>query len=307
MNNPLNAQLKFSLKKKVATKNIISTYKQTYGIDVERFFRTLSEIELHKCSTTGYEFYLPTSIEGDNLFYQDMQKTGNYYPEWKWEHEVIKKFIIEQKKGTILEIGCAEGTFIEKIQQELPHTKVVGLELNSEAAKTAQAKNLDVKTISLEQHTKNQQEQYDIVCSFQVMEHIAQVGNVIESSLQVLKKGGYLVISVPNNDSYLGFDELNPLNYPPHHVGRWNIRSLKTLPKVFPSIKLSKILLEPLRNDHISYRSQIMYKIQFQKFKKRVEQMGIIGKIINKAEDKLSNFLYPTFDNMTAVAIYKKL
>lgn len=51
------------------------------------------------------------------------------------------------------------------------------------------------------------------------MEHISDVASFIKACILLTKPGGYIILSVPNNDAFVGAQEL-PLNMPPHHVGR---------------------------------------------------------------------------------------
>ena len=64
----------------------------------------------------------------------------------------------------------------------------------------------------------------------------------IETSLKLLRKGGKLILSVPNHDSFMGLDDENFLDMPPHHMGLWNEKSLVAIQKFFP-IVVSKIYL----------------------------------------------------------------
>ena len=69
---------------------------------------------------------------------------------------------------------------------------------------------------------------------FQVLEHIYDVKEFLEHALQVLKKGGKLVIGVPNNEPYfLGYDKYCTLNLPPHHMGLWNIKVFEKFAPIF--------------------------------------------------------------------------
>ena len=60
--------------------------------------------------------------------------------------------------------------------------------------------------------------------------------NNIEA-LTVLKKGGKMIIAVPNNNPYLfEWDDYHTLNLPPHHAGLWNKTVFKNIENTF-SIK----------------------------------------------------------------------
>jgi 2-polyprenyl-3-methyl-5-hydroxy-6-metoxy-1,4-benzoquinol methylase len=304
--SPLTQSEDVSLEETIETKFIIEKYRETFKIETARFFDGIDKISVYKCNKTKFRFYHPFHLAGDGRFYEELQNLPWYYPTWKWEHEISKNIIIKKNFKDILEIGCANGSFIEAIQSLDKYIKCTGLELNEKAVELANTKGLRVLNESIQQHEKKLQKGYDLVCSFQVMEHISEIHEVINASLGVLKIGGLLIVSVPNNSSFLGYDKLNVLNAPPHHMGKWDEVSLKNLQNIFP-IKLEKIFLEPLSEQLKIYRSSILFNIHYEKFEKRKKKLGMVGRLLNKLEYLLIPFKYPTFDNMTIIALYRKL
>jgi len=227
---PLNNSTNIKLERSIKTALIIDKWQKD-GIDVSRFFVNLDEIKLYRCLDSGYRFFYPFNLEGDNQFYQDLQKFPWYYFDWKWEYNIALKQIKPGDK--VLEIGCGDGSFLKKLSEK--NIKVRGLEFNEEAIKKCRERGLNVTGETIQEHAQNHKNEYDVTCSFQVMEHIADIGNALTASLGVLKRGGKLIISVPNNDSFLGKDKFNLMNLPPHHMGLWDEKSLKNLEKFFLS------------------------------------------------------------------------
>ena len=72
-------------------------------------------------------------------------------------------------------------------------------------------------------------EGYDVVCAFQVLEHVADPLAFVAEAKARLKPGGRLFLGVPRRDSYLADLRDFPLDLPPHHVTRWSRRALETL------------------------------------------------------------------------------
>lgn len=58
----------------IPTKQIADQYKQGLEIDISEYFRNFSTIDVFQCLETGYQFYYPFDIAGDNHFYQLFQK-----------------------------------------------------------------------------------------------------------------------------------------------------------------------------------------------------------------------------------------
>jgi len=238
----------------IATAKIVSSYENMFELDVSSFFENLKNIDIYECEETGYQFYHPLNICGDGNFYEHLQQYEWYYMPWKWEHEVAYEKL--KKKDKILEVGSGGNGFIERLHHE--GFDITGLELNQESIKDAQEKGLKVHNEMIDEHAQKNSEVYDVVCSYQVLEHIADVRSFIQSSLDCLKVGGKLIICVPNNNSFLK-DSFNILNMPPHHMGLWNKESLMSLEKVF-SIKLEETLFQPLQEYHETYFLQTAFR-----------------------------------------------
>ena len=295
LSNPLKENRKLRLIKSISASFIIEKYKDELGMDVKRFFNNKNEIYLYEDIDSGYCFYYPF-IVGDDSFYQELQKSGWYYQELKWEHQVAKTFVKSTDK--VLEIGCASGSFLEFLTRD--GIEAVGLEINKNAIDIALKKNIHVLNESVEKHAIKKKEYYDIVCSFQVMEHIPDVYNVIKASLNCLKKNGLLIISVPNNDSYIKYID-NVLNYPPHHAGLWNKKSLQNLTKKM-NLSNPKFYYEPIYNIDFYFRE--IKKIRQKRYGYR------IGYIINNIERMSKNIWYKKFPafrfDMTILVKFEK-
>ncbi|MGD2090364.1 MAG: methyltransferase domain-containing protein [Candidatus Aminicenantes bacterium] len=241
------------LDREIEVAAIITKYKKI-NIDVSPYFHNLNKIQIYRCLDSGYRFYYPFNIGGDNAFYEKLQERELYYLPWKWEHQVASKYI---KPGMrVLEVGCARGDFINKLSRK--GAICTGLEFNKKAIMKGQDKGVKILEESIQEHAENYTNFYDIVCSFQVMEHIPVVRSFIESKLKVLKKGGKLIISVPNNDSTLDFEN-SLLNLPPHHLGLWNRESLLSIEMIY-KLKLIDLKFEPLQDYHFKW-----YKRSFEK------------------------------------------
>jgi len=277
--SPLTNSTNIKLERSIKTALIIDKWQKD-GIDVSRFFVNLDEIKLYRCLECDYKFYYPFNLEGDNQFYQELQKFSWYYMDWKWEYEEAQKLIKSGER--VLEIGCGDGSFLKKLSEK--NIKVRGLEFNEEAIKKCRERGLNVTGETIQEHAQNHKNEYDITCSFQVMEHIADIKNALTASLGVLKKGGKLIISVPNNDSFLGKDKYNLMNLPPHHQGLWNENSLKNLEKIYP-LKLEKIYLEPLQTYHYRLYYGIIFADKIRKI------FCPLAKPINKILGRISLYL----------------
>jgi SAM-dependent methyltransferase len=256
--SPISGKYDVVLEQRLESGFIINLYKTELGIGVSRYFKKIPRVEIYRCPATGYRFYFPFTVSGDGKFYARLQKVPWYYMAWKWEHEVAAKLIAPG--SSVLEIGCGPGAFLKKISVRCP--RAVGLEQNISAAKKGRQEGVKILLENIEEHAKNHKGKYDVVCLFQVLEHIWEVKKFIDSALICLKKNGKILISVPNNDCLIfkKFDIY--LNMPPHHMGLWDIHSLVSLQKYFPMM-LDDLYIEPLQLYHQGFARKLLPKPPF--------------------------------------------
>jgi 2-polyprenyl-3-methyl-5-hydroxy-6-metoxy-1,4-benzoquinol methylase len=250
--SPLTGKPNVTLRKTIRPEALAQSYRQQYDIDTDQYFSEVAEIKEYECNDTGYRFFYPFHISGDSAFYEQLEKMPWYYMDWKYEHEVALRFI--RPGQTILEIGCANGSFLEVLRTR--GIIGVGLEYNEKAIGTAQSKQLEVHRHTLQEHATHYPRRYDAVCAFQVIEHIGDVSAFIESSLAVLKPGGVVIFSVPNHSAFMGMDDRNILDMPPHHMGMWNETSLNSIATIF-DLSLVELNNEPLQPYHFDYYASL--------------------------------------------------
>ncbi|MGB7201975.1 MAG: class I SAM-dependent methyltransferase [Pyrinomonadaceae bacterium] len=221
--------------------DIVRLYREQEQIDVSRFFIGVDEVMILECGDTGYRFYYPFTLVGDESFYQELatakQSIGlEYDRDWSEDHEFALQTIIENER--VLEVGCNTGKFLERVREKTKH--VTGLEFNPEAAAVARVKELDVRNLDIAILAENEPESFDAICAFQVLEHIPNAGDFLQACLKALKPGGKLIFSVPNNEPYFQrFSKYEVLNLPPHHMGLWNLMAFERLECYF-HLKLEK-------------------------------------------------------------------
>lgn len=224
---------------------IIKGYKEKIGLDVSSYYKGIDNINLYECPDTKLRFFYPSALAGNDAFYTALETRDDYYNEWKWDYEVA--FPLVRERAKVLDVGCGRGAFLDKLKKE-KNCNVHGLEFNPSAYKVLLERNISAEMKTIEQLSEETENEFDYVCSFQVLEHIPAVKSFLESSIKVLKKGGKLITAVPNNQPYLfGFDRYHWLNLPPHHMNWWNAESLANLTKTFP-ISVDKIVTNQFRD-----------------------------------------------------------
>lgn len=258
--SPVTGSYNTSLILELDVSRIVSLYQKEQNLNVERYFGGRKAIQLRICNDTGYRFYYPMDIYGDDAFYQHLQQTGIYYLQEKWEYDKAASLIGQGQK--VLEIGSGAGFFMKKLMDR-KQAKLCGLELNTNQVAIAQQKGMPVINETIESHAEKNPGAYDVVVFLQVLEHVPDVRSFLTASLKVLKPGGQLIICVPYNNPYLyRYDLYHTLNLPPHHSGLWDKPSFRKLPDFFP-MRLNGMYIEPL-SDYKNY-----FQIQLSHWKEK--------------------------------------
>jgi len=235
------------IQEQLNTDDISTLYKKRAGVSVNRMFHT-QQINRCVCRDCGLIFYSPQTI-GDGRFYDELQSYPGYYMKEKSEFIEAARWIDDGDE--ILEIGCGSGHFRNFI-----HCKsYTGLEFSDKAIEQAKKNNLNVIKQDLKEHAVSHSEKYDVVCYFQVLEHVENPGRFIRNSLSVLKPGGKLILAVPSEDSFIRNASNFYLNMPPHHASRWTDKTLQNIASL-NQLKLLSIYHEPLNKEHLLFYSK---------------------------------------------------
>lgn len=224
---------------------LIHDWQKSLQIDISKELLGCEQICLYQCNQTKLLFFEPASSAGSSWLYEQLQEFNWFYIPHKWEHQIALQDL--EDCHSVLEVGCAHGSFIEKgIEAGLD---IQGIEFNEDAVRIAQSKHLPVQNIDLKEYAQLNPESLDAVCSFQVLEHIPNPKKFIELSIQSIKSGGKLIFCVPNANSFLKY-QYNLLDMPPHHMTKWSEETFRALEGLF-HIKLEKVVREPLATYHI--------------------------------------------------------
>lgn len=150
-------------------------------------------------------------------------------------YQKVKKYMLQKKlgwinkkmsaKGRLLDIGAGTGDFL--VEAEKQGWNIDGVE-PSEAAR-AQAK---LKGIKLQETTeKFTSGSFDVITMWHVFEHVYDLRDQIVELEHLLKKGGLLIIAVPNFKSYDAqyYKEHWAAYDVPRHLWHFSQRSFKYL------------------------------------------------------------------------------
>lgn len=109
---------------------------------------------------------------------------------------VSKILSLSNKKSMILEAGCGVGQAIKVVQKKRPLS--FGVEISKTSLSLAKKNGVN----NCIQYDGNllpfNEKVFDVVCSFNVLEHTNDPIHYLDEQLRVLKNGGYIVIVCPN-------------------------------------------------------------------------------------------------------------
>lgn len=169
---------------------------------------------------------------GDDRFYDWITKHTSYYPEERWEwKEVISRIKISSniRKMHLLEIGCGYGEFLISLQK-YDNIKAIGIDTTGSSIKECRLKGVDAYCATIESLlNKNNYLKYDCITSFHCLEHVSDPKKFVKNMLSLLEPNGKIYLSTPYSPMSFESTWYDPLNYPPHHLTRWNIKAYEEL------------------------------------------------------------------------------
>jgi SAM-dependent methyltransferase len=285
-------------------------------VDPQRFLNLASHIkelwqqescDIVQCDNCGFCYSNPY-VAGDEKFYTIAYERSGY-PTWKWEHQLTYEVLLQEKLKdfNLLEIGAGDGAFVKRIVPNLtPPENVVCTEFSDYGRH--QLHNYGIECLSKDiRAIKNEtfKEYFDVVCMYQVIEHMDRLDNLFESLNWLTRADANLFISVPNPKN-VEFSELNGglMDMPPNHIGRWNRECFEIIGKRW-GWQVNSFEIE---NTDLLSKAMLFYKYRFWR---KGQQSGTlanqIGQIKNPHLNKLMRLVGIGFYALTDLASLKLL
>ena len=169
--------------------------------------------QLVRCSKCGFLF---------TQDFPDQSEIGRYYetPDYVSHsdtrkglmnkvYHTVRRFMLNQKaqmtesllngkKGSVLDIGCGTGYFLDTMKRRGWNT--LGVEKSPIAAASAR-KHFGLEVVE-DLSDVNGEQQFDVVSLWHVLEHLQDLQHVFDCLRGLLRKEGKLIIALPNSNSY---------------------------------------------------------------------------------------------------------
>ena len=200
---------------------------------------------LIKCRFCGFVFMekIPTNEEL-NIFYSKYSYDSNGYLSTATIDSynlLLDEFEQFRKTNRILDVGCGRGWFL--IEAKKRGWDVYGTEFSEKAIEVCETSGLKMKNGKLQNDTFSA-EQFDVITSFEVIEHINNPVEEIGYINMFLRKGGLFYCTTPNFNAYLRYylkENYNNVIVYPEHLSYYTRNTIRKLMKIY-KFKPTKIL-----------------------------------------------------------------
>jgi SAM-dependent methyltransferase len=175
-------------------------------------------------------------VAGDQEFYR-LAYPSHGYPRHRWEYsrtatEIRRRVGDGRPVRRLLEVGAGKGIFLDSVcpssvrQEDILCTEYSDSGATALAAKGYRCIRRDVREISESELGGK----LDVVCMFQVVEHLDRPDQLFRFLASITVPGGSLFVSTPS-DRMIDFYERNGclLDMPPNHLTRWNAAAFRAI------------------------------------------------------------------------------
>lgn len=260
--------------------------------------RQADHTRLYVCARCEFGVFAPQII-GTGAFYEALQAdpAAPYYVEDKWEFgEAVNDFA---PGASIIELGCGPGNFLTAAQSRAG--RVVGSEYNAKAQAIARARGFEV--LGPEAALDPYHGVFDAAFSFHVLEHVSDPVAFVSTLAALVKPGGRIGISVPNDKGVIRFVMPCASNMPPHHASHWSAVTFKALAERL-GLRIRRIAYEPLALRD-SYYLQHWAANRFPKYSRRAALFTPLAKkFTGKYVNRLKKLGFETIPGFHGLAIY---
>jgi SAM-dependent methyltransferase len=125
--------------------------------------------------------------------------------------------------ANIMEVGCGTGYVLGALREAFPGSRLAGSEIYSVALGAAQARaGVGTQLFQMDAREIPFLEEFDLICAFDVLEHISEDTDALQQMYRATKPGGGVVLSVPQHPFLW-----SPIDEFSHHKRRYRRNELE--------------------------------------------------------------------------------
>ncbi len=192
------------------------------------------DYSIWRCADTGLEFAWPM-LPGNAAFYKWISSFASYYPATRWEYRKTNELIQEghsknDQPPRVLDVGCGKGDFL--LGLNVPTKNKYALDLNEPAIEECRRRGFNAFCGTIEAAKiagAFAGAKFDAVASFHCLEHVDNPVEFVRSLAGITRRGGRVFLSTPYSPMSFESHWFDIMNYPPHHLTRWNMAAYRRL------------------------------------------------------------------------------
>lgn len=216
------------------------------------FTESIGEYDIYKCLNCGLEFSNPMNAPDYSLLWKSAEDYRHRLENWNNLYaihrdpnyiegyysipiEVIKNLAEVNESPSLLEVGFGEGLFLYDAYEM--GFDVYGIEASDVAVEIVKERIPIGNFISSKgfEIPYNWPEKYDVISAFEVLEHLEDPLLFMNFVYSHLKPGGILILCLPNRNRIgAKHGNIGIMDNPPHHLTRWEKKTLEYLLGGYP-------------------------------------------------------------------------
>ena len=217
-------------------------YEKAHCFECDSVFTELfvknDVLRIVQCLGCGLVYQTPQPTQGllDKFYsssiamniWADIKKVDLERQKNKYQQAIA--FLKDMGIKNIFDVGCGNGVFLRLLLEADPTIDAYGCELNDKARTITKFHGLNVLNADLDAALRGVSNHYDAISMWGVLEHVKNPDESIELCARALKKNGFLVVCVPNEQS-TAVKELKEkcFTFCPQHLWYFSFNTLKPL------------------------------------------------------------------------------
>lgn len=153
----------------------------------------------------GYPAFAPADAHANNMYLAEYFARLQHIEPGHFWFEARNQLIISSLRRyfpgaqSFIEIGCGTGFVLAAVRQHFPALRLAATDLMIEALDFAQMRVPDAELAQMDARHIPYQAAFDVIGSFDVLEHIEEDARVLAQMFNAVKPGGGLLVTVPQH------------------------------------------------------------------------------------------------------------